>query len=165
VANEDKQHVWTNDDIKDCKLDLQKGSITSIYITSTHDWRLPLPFASFSQEAIPLHLQSRQLPEERQQKRPQYQSKPQPTVKPRYPPQPSNCRHCKEDFNSRNALFRHLELCKTSRSQASLVSSSTSLTSLTSSVALTKRSIHEVNSLYEINGLYEHTAIGRGGVG
>ena len=60
--------MWTNDDVKDYKLDLQKGPITSIWITATRDLRLPLPFASFAQEAIPLNQQYKELLEERQKR-------------------------------------------------------------------------------------------------
>lgn len=120
-----------------------------------------LPFASFRQEPIPLYLQAKELPEERQQRldqqhqkrarnlpeerrlrlrqqetRPQNRPKPQRTTKT-YAPQPSSCRLCQENFNSRNALFRHLTLCKTSRSQASSISRSraSSTSSTTSSRA------------------------------
>jgi hypothetical protein len=154
AANEDKQHVWTNDDVKDCKLDLQKGPITSIWITATRDLRLPLPFASFAQEAIPLNQQYKELPEERQKRlrqeqlrqqkrahsppRPAVNTKPRPS-KPRYPPQPSKCRLCKSHFDSKNALFRHLEHCKTSqlapRSRASSVASRSSASSASSRVS------------------------------
>jgi hypothetical protein len=68
AANEAKQHIWTNEDIAKCKEDLKKGPITSIWITATRDRRLPLPFASFDQEAIPLRLQYKELPEERQKR-------------------------------------------------------------------------------------------------
>ena len=54
TANEEEQHVWTNKDVFMCKEDLKKGQITSIWITTTRDLRLPLPFTSFAQEAIPL---------------------------------------------------------------------------------------------------------------
>ena len=80
-----------------------------------------LPFASSRQEPIPLRLQHKELPEERQerlrqecqkrqQQRPQNRPKAQPAPKSRCLPQPSTCRHCKENFGSRNALFRHLGL-------------------------------------------------------
>jgi hypothetical protein len=169
AANEDKQHMWSNDDIKECKPDLQKGPITSIWITPNRDLRLPPPFASFDQEAIPLRLQHKELPEERQerlrqerqkrvqqqqqkrpqnqpeerqerrqkrqQNRPQNRPKAQPAPKSRCLPQPSTCQRCKEDFNSRNALFRHLKLCKTSRSRASSVTSKSSASSVSSRVS------------------------------
>ena len=128
---------------------------------------IDLPFASFRQEPIPLHLQSRELPEERKQKqirqkqhkRPQNRPKPQeeqrqkrlrqqqqkrpqnrrnPHLAPKssYPPQSSTCRHCNENFSSRNALFRHLKLCKSSRSRApSVVSSRSSTPSVSSRVS------------------------------
>jgi hypothetical protein len=84
-----------------------------------------LPFASFRQEAIPLRQQHKKLPEERQERRQKRAQNPkrrsQPTTK--YSPQPTTCRHCNENFSSRNALFRHLKLCKKSRSRASSVAS------------------------------------------
>jgi hypothetical protein len=100
-----------------------------------------LPFTSFCQESIPLRLQYKKLPEERQerqerlrqerqkqvqqqqQKRPQRRSQNQRFREPaaKYSPQPSSCRHYNENFSSKNALFRHLNLCKTSRSRASSI--------------------------------------------
>ena len=82
-----------------------------------------LPFASFRQEPIPLHLQLK----ERQKKKVQEQaypqkkkaqepgpSRPSRPSKPwlRYPPQPSKCRYCNHQFDSKNKLFQHLEQCK-----------------------------------------------------
>jgi hypothetical protein len=104
-----------------------------------------LPFTLFCQEPIPLRQQYKELLEERQerlcqerqkqaqqqQKRPQNRRRSQPTTK--YSPQPTTCRHCNKNFSSRNALFRHLNLCKTSRSHAFSVSSRESRASLVSS--------------------------------
>lgn len=130
---------------------------------------IDLPFASFRQEPIALHLQTKELLEERQQrlgqqhqkrarnqpeerrKRPQNRPKPQRTSGPEpipkraYQPQPSTCRRCQENFNSRNVLFRHLKLCKTSRSRASSVSrvsraSSTSSTTSSRAYSVTSKS-------------------------
>jgi len=111
-------------------------------------------FVSFCQEPIPLHEQFKEQLNERQKKpqeqdlqkkkkKPQSRHPPRPS-KPQYPPQPSKYRHCKEEFDTKNALFRHLKHYKTSRStsrsssrsRASSVSSSTRLTaSSTSSIA------------------------------
>jgi hypothetical protein len=168
TANEDKQHVWSNNDVKECQQDLRKGPITSYWITPNRDLRLPPPFASFDQEAIPLRLQYKELPEERLQKRQerqerqkrvqqQEQNRPQnrpkerrqkrahnpkrrPTPKSSYPPQPSTCRHCNENFSSRNALFRHLNLCKSSRSRTcSVISSRSSASSVASAPSVSSR--------------------------
>ena len=68
TANEPEQYTWTHNDIAACKEDLKKGPITSFWIRNTpipYDVRLPLLFASFAQEAIPLYLQYKELPEER----------------------------------------------------------------------------------------------------
>ncbi|PMD12120.1 hypothetical protein NA56DRAFT_38128 [Hyaloscypha hepaticicola] len=93
-----------------------KALLVDALITPPPQAPIDLPFASFRQESIPLHLQYKELPEERQQrlrqqqKRPQNRPKAQPAPKSRCLPQPSTCRHCKENFGSRNALFRHLGL-------------------------------------------------------
>jgi hypothetical protein len=126
TANEEEWHTWSNEDIKECQQDLQKGPITTFWITPYRDLRLSPPFGSFDQEAIPLCLQYKKLPGEQPQnkqlKRQPFtcwhckQPKPQPVTK-LYAPQPSTCRHCKENFSSRNKLFCHLELCKKSQSQ------------------------------------------------
>jgi hypothetical protein len=178
TANEDKQHVWTNEDILKCIEDLKKGPVTSVWIATSptpHDWRLPLPFASFAQEAIPLHLQARELPEERRERLYQEQLRQQKKAQEhqeqeqrqeqrllkkqeqqllkdlkkqeqqreqqllKYRPQPSDCRHCKEHFDSKNTLFRHLEHCKP-RSRASSVTSQSSTSSRASSVSSSRAS-------------------------
>jgi hypothetical protein len=69
TANEQERHVWTNNDVKDYQQDLRKGPITSYWITPNRDLRLPPPFSSFDQEAIPLRQQHKELPEERQEQR------------------------------------------------------------------------------------------------
>jgi outer membrane biosynthesis protein TonB len=101
-----------------------------------------LPFASFRQESIPLHLQYKELPKERQERRQKRAQNPkrrsQPTTK--YSPQHTTCRHCNENFSSRNALFRHLKLCKSSRSRAcSMVSSRSSASSVASAPSVSSR--------------------------
>jgi hypothetical protein len=128
------------------RADLLKGPITLVRIRSLAPVALPveptakapllvdasttpslqapveLPFASFRQEPIPLYLQNKELLEERQERRQKRVQNPPtalPTPKSRYSPQSSTCRHCNENFSSRNALFRHLKLCKSSRSRAS----------------------------------------------
>jgi hypothetical protein len=75
TANEQERHVWTNNDVKDCQQDLRKGPITSYWITPNRDLRLPPPFGSFDQEAIPLRQQYKELPEERLQKRQERQER------------------------------------------------------------------------------------------
>ena len=135
LTQEEDLHYWTQENIEECKSDLEEGPITSFWITldkNNHPPPKAPVFASFCQEPIPLHEQYKELPKERQ-KQAQNQLKRQPTnhlakKAPRYPPQPSDCRHCQEHFDSKNALFRYLKLCKTTR----LTSRSTSLTRLLS---------------------------------
>ena len=128
-----------------------------VWITIDGNTRPPpkaLTFASFRQEPIPLHEQFKEQPEERQKKvqeqaqltastksrDPRPTSKPQSKPQPKYPPQPSECRHCQEHFDSKNALFRHLEYCKTSRLTSRSTSQSTSRLSSRSRASLVSSS-------------------------
>jgi len=56
MANKDKQHIWSNNDIKDYQQDLRKSPVTSYWIIPNRDLRFPPSFTLFDQEAIPLRL-------------------------------------------------------------------------------------------------------------
>jgi hypothetical protein len=166
VLEQEAMDQWNDVDILEdggIRDDLLMGPITSLFLTlhgygdGTYAPRaLPaeltvdvsttpppaLPFASFRQESIPLHLQHKELPEERQERRQKRAQNPkrrsQPTTK--YSPQHTTCRHCNENFSSRNALFRHLKLCKSSRSRAcSVVSSRSSASSVASAPSVSSK--------------------------